>query len=325
MSVSVHGVSKFFGTNKVLDSVRLEVAAGSFTSLLGPSGCGKSTVLRLIAGLETPNSGRIEVGGRAVFDGRTLVPPRHRDIGMVFQDLALWPHMTVRQNVEFPLRTRGGADPHERHRRVEEVLERVGMATYIDRRPSELSGGQQQRVAFARAVVAEPRVLLMDESLSALDAALRRSLGDQLSALVRDFGIATVFVTHDQAEALRLSDEVVVMGEGTIRQVGSPTEVYRAPIDGFVADFVGTLNRVSHDAPGAHGVRGYRPESVRVDPAGELSARVDRCQFEFGNYRITASLDEDGPAWTLLHHAQLEEGSTIRLSADRHALIETAA
>ena len=236
-AVDVESVSVAYGSNVVLRDVSLGVAPGEFFALLGPSGSGKSTLLRLIAGFVAAQAGSVRIGGVDV----AKLPPWKRDLGMVFQNYALWPHLTVSENVAFGLEERRW--PRDRIRaRVKEMLELVRLEGFEARRPGELSGGQQQRVARARTLAIEPRVLLLDEPLSNLDAKLRASTGAELKRLQRRLGITTIFVTHDQQEAMTIADRLAVLEGGAIRQVGSPRELYDAPIDRFVAEFVGSIN-----------------------------------------------------------------------------------
>ncbi len=230
-------VGKSFGDYKAIDSIDLEVEDGEFITLLGPSGCGKTTTLRTIAGFYTPDSGEIYIKDRLV----NTLPPNRRNAGMCFQSYALFPHMTVFDNVRFGLRMRR-TPPKEQQRRVEEALAMVELEELAGRKPSELSGGQQQRVALARAVVIEPDVLLFDEPLSNLDAKLRESVRVEIRNLQRRLGITSIYVTHDQAEALVISDRVVVMSRGKIEQVGDPFWVYDHPATSFVAGFIGLAN-----------------------------------------------------------------------------------
>ena len=217
-AISVHQVSNFFGSNPVLNHVNLSVPEGTILALLGPSGCGKSTLLKMLAGLLHPASGQISFDGVTVASGKISLPPEKRNLGMAFQDYALWPHMTVRQNVAFPLQMRGirGAIQQEK---VMAALERVGLADFVSRRPAELSGGQQQRVALARAIVAEPRILLFDEPLSNLDRDLRESLCEEMATLLRQLGTTAVYVTHDQHEAHALAHRIARMDKGAIASI----------------------------------------------------------------------------------------------------------
>ncbi|MGV6873484.1 ABC transporter ATP-binding protein [Pseudochelatococcus sp. B33] len=297
MSISVHNLSKRFGGLTVVHAISFEVRRGEFVSLLGPSGCGKTTTLRCIAGLEDVNGGVIRIGDSVVSDPDrgVMLAPHERDIGMVFQSYAIWPHMTVAGNVGFPLSIRGVARADvEKH--VNDALSIVDMLHLKDRQPSQLSGGQQQRVALARAIVGKPNVLLFDEPLSNLDAKLREGMRSEIRRLQRELDIATVYVTHDQEEALSMSDRVIVMSRGHIMQEGPPRTLYRRPSNRFVADFVGkasfldvkkaqdgpgwltpdgSLIQVESEPPGEDGV-GYqamlRPEAVTLSPSDAPSA-----------------------------------------------------
>ena len=289
-TVRFSGVTKRYRRDvAAVDELDLDIADGEFLVVLGPSGCGKSTVLRLIAGLESPDDGTIEIGGESM-DG---VDPKDRDVAMVFQSYALYPHMTVRRNVAFSLAPRG-LDRTERDREVARVAELLGLTEFLDRKPRELSGGEQQRVALARALVRRPAVFLMDEPLSNLDAQRRTETRADLVRLQRDLGTTLVYVTHDQVEALTMAGRIAVLAGGRLQQVGTPEEVYDRPANAFVAGFVGTppmnlwpvvvdadgVARVDgveiargDDVPSSVGGReatvGIRPESVRpVDGAG---------------------------------------------------------
>jgi ABC-type sugar transport system ATPase subunit len=232
---SFEGVAKRFGEVVALADFTLEVGDGEMLAILGPSGCGKSTLLRLTAGLEPLSAGTIHLDAQRIDE----LPPQARDVAMVFQSYALYPHMSVRRNVEFPLRMRGVGGT-ERRARVEEVAKLLEVSDLLERRPAELSGGQRQRVALARAVVRQPRLFLLDEPLSSLDARLRASIRQYLRALQRRLGVTTLYVTHDQTEAMTLGDRVVVLERGRIQQVGAPLELYERPANTFVAGFLGT-------------------------------------------------------------------------------------
>jgi putative spermidine/putrescine transport system ATP-binding protein len=243
MSISVQGLVKSYGTLRIVHGISFEVGDGEFVSLLGPSGCGKTTTLRCIAGLEDANGGVIGIDGQIVSapDQDILVPVHERQVGMVFQSYAIWPHMTVAENVGFPLSVRK-LPQADIARQVDEALAIVGLGALKDRHPSQLSGGQQQRVALARAIVGQPKVLLFDEPLSNLDAKLREGTRAEIRRLQRELNVAAVYVTHDQEEALSMSDRIVVMNEGRVEQIGTPFEIYNHPRTRFVASFVGTLN-----------------------------------------------------------------------------------
>jgi putative spermidine/putrescine transport system ATP-binding protein len=263
-AVRLIGLRKAYGDVVAVDGVDLEIQAGEFFTLLGPSGSGKTTTLRLIAGFERPDEGRVELGGRDVSD----VPPYARDVNTVFQDYALFPHMTVADNVAYGLRVKGVAR-RERQARVESVLERMRLPGLGKRKPVQLSGGQRQRVALARALVNRPDVLLLDEPLGALDLKLRQEMQLFLKSLQQDLGITFVYVTHDQDEALTMSDRLAVFDHGRIQQLGSPADVYERPANAFVAGFVGVSNVVERD-----GRRfAVRPEKILMSDAAATPAR----------------------------------------------------
>jgi putative spermidine/putrescine transport system ATP-binding protein len=241
-AVRLTGVRRTYGDVVAIDHLDLEIAAGEFFTLLGPSGSGKTTTLRVIAGFERPDAGRVELAGIDV----TRVPPAERDVNTVFQDYALFPHMTVLENVEYGLRVKG-IGKRDRRLRAQEVLERVRLPHVAGRKPVQLSGGQRQRIALARAIVNSPSVLLLDEPLGALDLKLRQEMQVFLKALQRDLAITFVYVTHDQDEALGMSDRLAVFNEGRIEQVGTPAEAYEHPATEFVAGFVGTSNVLARD------------------------------------------------------------------------------
>jgi ABC-type Fe3+/spermidine/putrescine transport system ATPase subunit len=271
-AIRLTGLTKEFGAVTAVDHVDLEIAAGEFFSMLGPSGSGKTTVLRLIAGFEQPTAGTIELFGQDV----TKRAPFDRDVNTVFQDYALFPHMNVLDNVAYGLRVRG-IGKRERNERAKRALASVRLEQLAARKPSQLSGGQRQRVALARATVVEPKVLLLDEPLGALDLKLREQMQVELKQIQRDLGITFIFVTHDQEEALTLSDRVAVFNNGRIEQLGTPSELYERPASRFVADFVGTSNlfddRISRELVGSGGVHSVRPEKMTVG-AGEAGPGI---------------------------------------------------
>ncbi|MBP2239239.1 putative spermidine/putrescine transport system ATP-binding protein [Sinorhizobium kostiense] len=236
-------VVKEFGVFRAVNDVNLDVPHGTFVCMLGPSGCGKTTLLRMIAGLDLPTSGAIRLDGEDI----TRVPTHKRNLGMVFQSLALFPHLTVGENIAYPLRIRK-APKEEQKKRVDELLSMIHLAGYADRPVSKLSGGQRQRVAIARALAISPKLFLLDEPLSALDAKLREAMQVELRQLQQKLGITTIVVTHDQREAMTMADTVVVMNGGEIRQAASPIEIYRRPADSFVADFIGQTNLIEAEA-----------------------------------------------------------------------------
>ncbi len=282
-------LTKRFGSVVAVQEVRLDIPAGSFVTLLGPSGSGKTTTLNLIAGFLLPDAGEIFVDGQAV----SRVPPHKRNIGMVFQNYSLFPHMTVFDNVAFPLRMRTALAGTALRRRAEETLDLVQLAGLGDRYPRQLSGGQQQRVAMARALVSDPRLLLMDEPLGALDKKLRERLQLEIKAIHRRVGTTIVYVTHDQSEALTLSDLVVVMDRGRILQVGSPRALYEAPENEFVADFLGGANLMPGQVTGEAGedfvVALPGGETIRVHRAGRGIASRSRVQVMVRPEDVTVS------------------------------------
>ena len=235
MSVDLNSVFKRFGNVTAVNGVSVKIEDGEFFCMLGPSGCGKTTTLRMVAGLELPTEGQILIHGRDV----TYEEPRHRDIAMAFQDYGLYPHMTVFHNIEFPLKVRG-LGPEERAKKVRDTAERLGIGELMERKPGQLSGGQRQRVSLARALVRNPRVFLMDEPLSNLDAKLRASMRTEIKKLVSTLGITTIYVTHDQVEAMAMADRIAVMSRGDMVQIASPLEIYDRPRTHFVADFIGS-------------------------------------------------------------------------------------
>jgi iron(III) transport system ATP-binding protein len=251
--LTIAGLVKSFGGVAAVDGLNLDVAAGECVAFLGPSGCGKSTTLRCVAGLETPDSGTIAVGGRPMWSPHHDVPPERRDMGMMFQSYALWPHLSVFDNVAFPLRSRR-TPRAEITRRVREALGTVGLAARERDFPAQLSGGQQQRVALARSIVGRPRVLLFDEPLSNLDRALRDEMRIELRRLISELAITSIYVTHDQAEAFAVADRVVVMNVGHIEQAGPPSDIFARPRTWFVAEFLGAQDgmrgRIAHHGAG---------------------------------------------------------------------------
>jgi len=286
-AIRLEEVTKTFdGKVVAVDAVTLDIRAGEFFSLLGPSGCGKTTSLRMIAGFERPDSGRVHVGGQDITD----VPVHRRDMGMVFQSYALFPHRTVAENVAFGLRMRDVPKP-EIARRVASALAQVALTGLEERKPGQLSGGQQQRVALARALVIEPRVLLCDEPLGALDRKLRQQMQFELKELQQRLGVTLVFVTHDQEEALAMSDRIAVMNKGRVEQIGAPTEIYERPRTRFVADFIGEINLLD-DGPHP---RALRPEKIRLvsAPGARFAGTIETANFLGGAtlYRVRTADD----------------------------------
>ncbi len=333
-SVTIKNVTKAFGDNIVLKEFSDTFKDGEFITLLGPSGCGKTTMLRMIAGFEKPSSGEIYIDGQLVSGGKTFLPPEKRGIGMVFQSYAVWPHMNVFENVAYPLRIRH-ASGEEIRRRVERVLEIVHLSQYAERLPSQLSGGQQQRVALARALVAEPKLLLLDEPLSNLDAKLRESMRFEIKEIQRKLGITVVYVTHDQTEAMAMSDRIFLINRGVVQQCGTPQEIYNSPANQFVADFLGKVDffkgevhegRIVFPAMGSQSIPydgtrtghvdvAIRPENLYFAPDGELSGiletqyylgDVDDCRVRVGDTLVRVITN--GYAFK-----EFREGQTVRL------------
>ncbi len=269
----LEGVTKRFGSVVAVDDVNLGIEHGEVMSILGPSGCGKTTTLRLIAGFLKPDKGRILMGGSDVTD----LPPEKRNVGMVFQNYALWPHMTVYDNIAFGLKIRK-MPKEEIRRKVREVLELVRLEGFESRYPPQLSGGQQQRVALARALALEPQVLLMDEPLSNLDAKLREEMRFEVRELQKKLSITTVYVTHDQAEALAISDRIAIMNKGKIVQVGSPSEIYDNPANQFVASFIGISNFIEGELEAVEGGYGV----VRLESGSRVTCRLSSRLLEEG-------------------------------------------
>jgi putative spermidine/putrescine transport system ATP-binding protein len=305
--VSVRGLTKRYGDVVAVDGIDLDIAAGEFFTMLGPSGSGKTTTLRMIAGFEIPDEGTIELAGEDV----SRLPPYDRPVNTVFQDYALFPHMSVQQNVEYGLMVKK-VNKGERRTRTTEALEMVRLAGYGDRKPSQLSGGQRQRVALARAIVNRPKVLLLDEPLGALDLKLRQEMQIELKAIQREVGITFVYVTHDQEEALTMSDRLAVFNQGRIEQVGPPAGVYEHPESEFIAGFVGVSNVIERDG------RRYtiRPEKINLVEDGcepQPGMHVEAGEIRDVQYvgpltRFHVRLDRGGELQVLSQN--LEEGSS---------------
>jgi len=335
VEVRLEDLRRSYAGVTALNGLSLTLAPGELVALLGPSGCGKTTAMRLVAGLEEANSGRVMFGGKDV----TGLPASKRDVGMVFQAYSLFPHMTAGQNVEFGLSLHN-VDGAERNKRVDEMLELVGLSGYANRYASQLSGGQQQRVALARALAIKPTVLLLDEPLSALDAKVRSRLRDEIRRVQLEAGVTTLFVTHDQEEALAIADRVGVMRAGQLEQLGSPTEIYTRPATPFVAEFVGLTNRipgtvkfgmvevrgmelplVQRDVPTGPGIALVRPEAVSLASEGDsvpgpLIGTVIAVAFLGATSRVTVDLG-DMIVMAQLPTAQASEhpaGTRVRLA-----------
>jgi spermidine/putrescine transport system ATP-binding protein len=348
-AIDIAAVSKRFGTFVALNAVSFSINDNEFFTLLGPSGCGKTTLLRCIAGFEDVTSGEIRLFGQNI----AALEPNHRPVNTVFQQYALFPHLSVIDNVAFGLKMKG-MDLPARMARAGLMLEMVHLSAFADRMPAQLSGGQQQRVALARALAPEPKVLLLDEPLSALDLKLRQAMRVELKALQEQTGITFIFVTHDQEEALTMSDRIAVMSAGEVQQIGTPRDIYEAPVNRFVADFIGETNLLAVDVqtvangigtvtlqggqslacPAATGVTGphhlsIRPERVSIAPDGDLTATVDRVVYLGTDLQLLTTLDGGQPFHVRLQNSaraavpppgsritlRLEEGAA-RLLAD---------
>ncbi len=295
--IRVAGLRKSYGDVVAVDTIDLEIARGEFFTMLGPSGSGKTTTLRMIAGFETPDAGTIELAGEDV----SRLPPYDRPVNTVFQDYALFPHMTVQDNVEYGLRVKG-VKKGERRQRAQEALGMVRLPSYANRKPAQLSGGQRQRVALARAIVNRPKVLLLDEPLGALDLKLRQEMQIELKAIQREVGITFVYVTHDQEEALTMSDRIAVFNEGRIEQVGPPAEVYERPQSEFIAGFVGVSNVIERNG------RRYtvRPEKIDLIEDGR-----DPQQGWHVEWGVVSDVQYVGPVTR--YHVDLEQGGRLQV------------
>ena len=293
----------------------LVIEPGEFVTLLGPSGCGKTTLLRMIAGLETPDSGEIWFDERCVFsrEKKINLPPEKRGLGFVFQDFALWPHMTVFENVAFGLRAAGKTDKLDE--KVKNALHAVQLDDFAQRYPHQLSGGQQQRVAFARAIVIEPACILFDEPLSALDALLREEMRSELRTLITKLGITGVFVTHDQIEAMSMSDAIAVCHAGKIEQYDTPEKIYSHPATEFVARFVGSSNWLDQN----HLFRPEQAQTVPTEQAEKYDADVTAVQFLGSSYQL--QLNHNGQDWTYISPRRVSVGEKISLYLPRSAIV----
>lgn len=316
MKIFLKNINKKFSEAFNIKNLNLVIDDNSFTTLLGPSGCGKTTVLRMISGLEIPDSGEILFDDKVIFssDKNINIPPEKRGLGFVFQDFSLWPHMSVYENVAFPLRAK--RDTENLDQRVKDALKTVRLDEYMDRLPRELSGGQQQRVAFARAISDNPACVLFDEPLSALDAILREEMRLEITKIVKDMDQTAVFVTHDQEEAMSMSDEIIIMNNGQVEQKASPEEIYKNPKTDFVARFIGKSNWIDKN-------KMIRPEEFSANPSEaleEFETEVISSQFLGDSYIIY--LDYQGNNWSYHSKNGMEAGDKLNLYADRNKIIE---
>ena len=285
--ITLKNIEKYFGKSKVLDNINIDIEKGEFVSLLGPSGCGKTTLLRIISGLESKNSGEIYVDGKEI----SKVSPAKRNIGIVFQNYVLFPNLTVYENIAYGLVNKK-VKKEEIEKKVNNILDKIDLKHIKHKYPKQLSGGQQQRVALARAVVLSPKILLLDEPLSALDAKVRETLRKEIKALQKDLGITTIMVTHDQEEALTMSDKIVVINEGEIMQIGAPEEVYKNPANNFTADFIGAINIVEVN----NKIKIVRPEDILISDKKLEDYKkcvVKDLEFRGAFYRLTIKTEAD--------------------------------
>jgi putative spermidine/putrescine transport system ATP-binding protein len=310
--VSIKGLSRSFGDVRAVAGVDLDIYEGEFITLLGPSGSGKTTVLRMIAGFEKPDSGTIDLAGKDV----SQLPPYERDVNTVFQDYALFPHMNVISNIEYGLKVKGVAK-EECSARALEALKQVRLEGYGERKPSQLSGGQRQRVALARALVNRPSVLLLDEPLGALDLKLREQMQIELKELQREVGITFIFVTHDQEEALTMSDRIAVFNNGKIEQLGTPREIYENPVSSFVSEFVGQTNKIVMDGTRIN----IRPESVSVsksEASGNRSLQGNLRDVIFVGAITRYLVDTScGPVISVVPEGDLKVGDAVTVSWEK--------
>ena len=315
MEIRLNQITKRFEKKQVIRPTTLTIADGSFTTLLGPSGCGKTTLLRMIAGLETPDTGEIWLGDTCVFSRQRGIdlPPEKRGLGFVFQDFALWPHMTVFENVAFGLRAK--KDTKDLQRRVHDALRTVHLENLEKRYPHQLSGGQQQRVAFARAIAVRPGCVLFDEPLSALDALLREEMRHELTELTASLGMTAVFVTHDQIEAMSMSDRIAVLSGGCVEQYAAPEVIYHHPATEFVARFVGKSNWLS-------ATQMFRPEAALRAPAEDalrFVLPVGSVQYLGASYEVTVPYQDT--TWTFRSEQRVRPGQMLTIDIDPQQII----
>ncbi|MBQ9048644.1 MAG: ABC transporter ATP-binding protein [Solobacterium sp.] len=343
VAVKLKNIVKAFEEVVAVNDFSEEIHDGEFVTLLGPSGCGKTTILRMVAGFEKPTSGEIYFDDQLISGGKTFLPPEKRGISMVFQNYAVWPHMTVFDNVAYPL-TIHRIPKDELKTKAEHALKLMHLENYADRLPGQMSGGQQQRVALAGALVAEPKLLLLDEPLSNLDAKLRESMRFEIKRLQKELGITVIYVTHDQTEAMAMSDRIFVMNRGILQQAGTPAEIYNSPVNPFVADFLGKVDFFKGEAENGrivlpemgsqtlaytgdktgHVYVAIRPENIKLAEDGILSGTleqqyylgdVDDCRIRIGDALVRVITD--GYAWHTL-----QEGQSVRLNVREFIVFE---
>ncbi|HIU64254.1 MAG TPA: ABC transporter ATP-binding protein [Candidatus Avacidaminococcus intestinavium] len=315
MKISLRKIGKSYSRNFAINNFDLEIPEHCFLTLLGPSGCGKTTILRMIAGLEIPDQGEIWFGDKCVFSANNniFVPPEARNMGFVFQDFALWPHLTVFENVAFGLRMK--KQTTDLAKNVEVALESVKLTNFQERYPHQLSGGQQQRVAFARAIAAKPACILFDEPLSALDAILREEMQTEIKLLVQELKINAIFVTHDQREAMSMSDSIAVINNGVIEQMAAPETLYNRPKTLFTAKFVGSSNWLNSTEM-------FRPESARLAPVNnalKFVARVKASKYQGSFYELNLQMNEQ--CWKVYSSEQRQIGDLLQIYVQENNII----
>ncbi|EAZ87104.1 MULTISPECIES: ABC transporter ATP-binding protein [Lysinibacillus] len=316
MKISLANIEKKYGQSQALWPINVELDQ-QFITILGQSGCGKTTLLKLLAGLEQPTKGEIRFDDTVIYssESRKNVKPNKRNIAMVFQDFALWPHMTIFQNIAFGLK--GIIPKSDIPARVEHVMQLVKMQGFEKRKPGELSGGQQQRVALARALATNPQLILFDEPLSALDAVLREQMQDEIMQLIHELDCQAIFVTHDQTEAMTMSDQIIIMEEGRIAQIGSPEEIYRAPATPYVADFIGKVNWLQN------GQSIVRPEGVsRIQRPGTIAKQAKIVKSTFVGDRYLVQAQVEGKAWSFYENQPLEHGKRLQVFIDENQIYQ---
>ncbi len=341
-SITLNGVTKFYGDVEIIKELSITFEDKQFITLLGPSGCGKTTLLRMIAGFEKPTSGEIKIDNLTVSSPENFIPPNERNIGMVFQSYAVWPHMNVFDNVAYPLRIKKFSR-REINQKVSEILEAVHLSQYVNRMPNELSGGQQQRVALGRALVSNPRVLLLDEPLSNLDAKLRESMRFEIKDMQKKFGITIIYVTHDQSEAMAMSDKIIIFNNGEAQQIGTPVEIYNEPVNQFVADFIGKINFIHGDVidgkiifsggqnikyngkKRGHVVVAVRPEDMTMSPHNGMLRGTLSNSYYLGDIN-DCRIDLDGTELRVVNsgrtYGNIKAGEIIWLDFDRYHVFE---
>jgi iron(III) transport system ATP-binding protein len=317
MDISIRGVNKTFGGTRALKDISIDIKSGKFITLLGPSGCGKTTLLRIVAGLEMPDSGEIYFGDRCVFskEKRINIKPQERNLGMVFQDFALWPHMTVFENVAFSLKARG--IKKDIKNKVKNLLKTVRLDNMEKRYPHQMSGGQQQRIAFARAIASNPSIILFDEPLSALDAVLRDEMRMEISLKVRNMNLTSIYVTHDQLEAMSMSDMIIVMNKGEIIQRGVPEEIYNNPESEFVTKFVGKSNWFNNKN------EAIRPENISFKPIRDgrtVKGIVKDIGFIGDKYEVNLYIENVGE-WLVFSKSRFSIGKEVDIYFTSESII----